>query len=43
VVFTFEVGGQAPGHGRGVDGGGSVMGGMMFYLGRNETRWSHLR
>jgi hypothetical protein len=39
MAFTFEVGGQAPGHGGGVDAGGSVMGGMMFYFGRNETRF----
>ena len=43
MAFTFEVGGQAPGHGLGVDAGGSAMGGMMFYFGRNETRWSRLR
>ena len=43
MAFTFEVGGQAPGHGLGVDAGGSAMGGMIFYFGRNETRWSRLR
>lgn len=43
MAFTLEVGGQAPGHGLGIDGGGSVMGGMMFYFGRNEARWGQGR
>lgn len=43
MAFTFEVGGQAPGHSRGVDAGGSVMGGLMFYFGRTETRWKNTR
>ena len=43
MAFTFEVGGQAPGHGLGVDAGGSAVGGMIFYFGRNQTRWSRLR
>lgn len=42
MSFTFEIGGQAPGHSRGVDGGGSAMGGLMFYFGRNDARWAHL-
>jgi hypothetical protein len=40
MSFTFEVGGQAPGHSLGIDSGGSAMGGLMFYFGRNETRWN---
>ncbi len=39
MSFTFEIGGQAPGHDLGIDGGGSAMGGVMFYFGRNETPW----
>ena len=34
MSFTFEIGGQAPGHDLGHDGGASAMGGMMFYFGR---------
>ena len=43
MSFTFEVGGQAPGHSLGVDAGGSAMGGLMFYFGRTDTRWSATR
>lgn len=42
MSFTFEIGGQAPGHDLGIDGGGSAMGGVMFYFGRNETPWKNL-
>lgn len=33
TTFTFEIGGQSPTHARGLDGGASVTGGIMLYLG----------
>ena len=37
MSFTFEVGGQAPAHGQEIDGGASVMGGVMFWFGRDRS------